>query len=146
MKRTFWLLIVMVLLFAAGCATVQTELNDANAYNNRGNAYFIEGQYDQAISDYNKALEINPRNANAYSNRGNVYYHKGQYDQAISDYNKALEINPRFAKAYSNRASAYKSIGQYDKAWEDVDKAQDLGFKINPRFLRLLRKASGRQK
>ncbi len=146
MKRTFWLLIVMVLLLAAGCATVQTELKDAAAYNNRGNAYWNEGQYDQAISDYNKALEINPRHTQAYNNRGVAYRSKGQYDQAISDYNKALEINPRFAAAYYNRAIVYLSTGQYDKAWEDVYKAQDLGHKIHPRFLKDLRKASGRQK
>ncbi|MEE8075142.1 MAG: tetratricopeptide repeat protein, partial [Candidatus Binatia bacterium] len=94
MKRTFWLLIVMVLLLAAGCATVQTELKDAAAYNNRGNAYTRKGQYDQAISDFNKALEINPRDAKAYNDRGVSYARKGQYDQAVSDYNKALEINP----------------------------------------------------
>ncbi len=112
MKRTFLLLIVLLLLLAAGCATMQTDLNDAGAYNKRGVAYA----------------------------------RKGQYDQAISDFNKALEINPRYATAYYNRGIAYKDKGQYDKAWEDVHKAQDLGHKIPPRFLKDLRKASGRQK
>ena len=146
MKRTFLLLIVMVLLFAAGCATTQTDLNDAKAYVNRGVAYAREGQYDQAISDFNKALEINPRDANAYNNRGVAYARKDQYDQAISDFNKALEINPRDANAYNNRGFTYFRKGQYDKAWEDVHKAQDLGVKIRPVFLKDLRKASGRQK
>ncbi len=111
MKRTFWLLIV-VLLLAAGCATTQTDLNDPVAYNNRGLAYAK----------------------------------KGQYDQAISDFTKALEINPRFTAAYYNRGSTYFEKGQYDKAWEDVYKVQDLGLKIDPVFLKALRKASGRQK
>ncbi len=146
MKRTFWLLIVFVLLLAAGCATMQTDLNDADAYLKRGLAYAKKGQYDQAISDFTKALEINPRYAYAYNNRGLTYWNKGQYDQAISDFTKALEINPRDADAYVNRGVAYMSIGQYDKAWEDVDKAQDLGYKINPQFLKNLREASGRQK
>jgi len=112
MKRTFWLLIVIVLLLAAGCATMQTDLNDAPAYYNRGFAYGKKGQYEQAISDFTKALEIKPRSAGAYINRGVSYFDKGQYD----------------------------------KAWEDVYKAQDLGHKIHPRFLKDLRKASGRQK
>jgi len=146
MTRTFWLLIGMVLLLAAGSDTMQTELNDAVAYNNRGNAYSDKGQYDQAISDYTKALEINPRYARPYYNRGSAYARKGQYDQAISDYTKALEINPRYARAYYNRGSAYARKGQYDKAWEDVHKAQDLGHKIHPGFLKDLRKASGKQK
>ncbi len=146
MKRTFWLLTAMVLLLAAGYGTKQTDLNDAVTYYNRGNAYFEKGQHDQAISDYNKALEINPRYAEAYNNRGNAYSEKGQYDQAISDFNKALEINPRYAGAYNNRGIAYMLKGKYDKAWEDVHKAQDLGIKIHPGFLKALRKASERQK
>ncbi len=112
MKRTFWLLIVLLLLLAAGSATTQTDLNDPVAYNNRGNAYA----------------------------------RKDQHDQAISDLNKALEINPRLALAYYNRGLAYARKGQYDKAWEDVYKVQDLGLKIDPVFLKNLRKASGRQK
>ena len=112
MKRTFWLLIAMVFLLAAGSATTQTDLNDAAAYYNRGVAYA----------------------------------RKGQYDQAISDFTKALEINSRLAKAYNNRGGAYYRIGQLDQAWEDVHKAQDLGFKINPQFLKNLREASGKQK
>ena len=112
MKRIFWLLTAMVLLLAAGCATKLTDLNDADAYLKRGIAYA----------------------------------EKGQYDQAISDLNKALEINPRYAKAYVNRGSTYFKKGQYDKAWEDVYKVQDLGLKIDPVFLKNLRKASGRQK
>ncbi len=69
MKHTFWLLIMTVLQLVAGCSTTQTDLNDADAYLNRGIVYQRKGQYDQAISDYNKALEINPRYALAYYNR-----------------------------------------------------------------------------
>ena len=50
------------------------------------------GQYDQAISDYTKAIEINANNAYAYCNRGSVYDDKGLYDKAIADFNKAIEI------------------------------------------------------
>ena len=42
----------MVLLLGAGCATTQTDLNDADAYLKRGLAYHRKGHYDQAISDY----------------------------------------------------------------------------------------------
>ena len=117
----------------------------AEAYNNRGMAYRHKGQYDQAISDYNKALEINPRFVEAYNNRGIVYYYKGQYDQSISDFNKALELDPRFAEAYNNRGSAYYLKREYDKSLEDIKKAQDLGYKIPPKFLDDLRKASGKE-
>ena len=54
-----------------------------------------QGDYDIAMSDYNKAIEINPNYVDAYNNRGNIYSQgKGEYDNAIPDYDKAIEINP----------------------------------------------------
>lgn len=68
-----------------------------------------------------------------------------QYEQAISDFNKALEINPKYADAYYNRGYTYYLKEEYEKSWEDINKAQDLGFKVPPKFLDDLRKASGKQ-
>jgi tetratricopeptide (TPR) repeat protein len=51
----------------------------------RGNAYYKKSQYDRAISDYNKAIEINPKYALVYNNRGLAYYGKSEYDRACSD-------------------------------------------------------------
>ncbi len=92
--------------------------------------HFQKGEYDQAISELNKALEINPRNANAYVDRGFAYLRNGQYDQAILDFNKALEINPKDALAYNNRGLAYNSKGQDVQAVFDFNKAVE----INPNY------------
>ena len=147
----------------------------AEAYFNLGTEHLQQGEYDQAISDYNKALEITPKYAEAYLNRGIAYRNKGQHDQALSDYGKVLQIDPKDARAYCNRGNAHLEKGRYDKAisdyskaleinskdaqvfynrgvayyfkfWEDINKAQELGFKIPPDLLDELRKTSGRQK
>ena len=118
----------------------------AEAYNNRGEAYRRVIQHDQAMLDYNKALEVNPRYAVAYNNRGQAYFEKGKYNQAISDYNKALEINPGFAAAYYLRGFAYYCKGEYEESWQDINNAQNLGEKVDEKFLGDLRRASGRQK
>jgi len=96
----------------------------------RGVAHHEKGQWDEAIADYNKAIEINPKYPEAYSNRGVAYDNKGQYDKAISDYTKAIEINPRLVEAYSNRGLAYDNKGQHDEAISDYTKA----IEINPRY------------
>jgi len=96
----------------------------------KGISYGNKGQNDQAISNYTKALEINPKFAKAFLSRGVAYRMKGQYDQAISDYNKALEINPKFAEAYNNRGQAYGDKGQYDRAISNYNKALE----INPKY------------
>ena len=58
---------------------------------------------EDAISDYTKAIEINPLYAHAYNNRGTCYYQHflgillddlGRKEDAIKDYTKAIEINP----------------------------------------------------
>lgn len=110
----------------------------------RGSFYLTKGEYDQAISEFNKALEINPKDSGAYKNRGAAYMNKRQYDQAISDYTKALEINPKDAEAYNIRGRAYYFKGEYEKSWEDLNKAEDLGYKVPPEFFDDFRKAIGR--
>ncbi|MCZ6701547.1 MAG: tetratricopeptide repeat protein [Ignavibacteria bacterium] len=96
----------------------------------KGISYIAKGQYNQAISDFNRALEINPKYAEAYNERGVVYDDKGQYDLAISDYTKAIEINPKLAEVYNNRAFAYYAKGQHDLAISDFNRALE----INPKF------------
>ena len=68
---------------------------DAETYCERGAVYFESGRYDEAILDYKKAIEMNPKFAEAFYNRGIAYYRKGQDTLAISDYAKAIEINPQ---------------------------------------------------
>jgi len=113
--------------------------NNAQAYYNRGLVYYEEDQYDEAISNYTKAIEINPRYAAAYYYRGLAYYYKdhwiyynykGKYDQAISDLNKAIELNSRFAEAYYNRGLVYAEKRQYEQAISDYNKA----IEINPHY------------
>jgi tetratricopeptide (TPR) repeat protein len=110
-----------------------------------GIAFLNDGQYDRAITCFNKVIEKNPNDV-AYSFRGEAYCEKGQYDKAISDYCKAIELNPEYAIAYNNRGLAYYRKGDYEKAWNDVYKAQNLGYKVHPGFLKALRQASGREK
>ncbi len=121
------LIVACLILFS--CATTQQtklKLNDAEVHNNRGFDYCQIGQYDQAISDFSKAIEINPRLAHAYNNRGAAYLYKGQYDQAILDLSKAIEINPRLAHAYNNRGWAYIKKWQYDQAISDFNKTVEI--------------------
>ncbi|MCW6508295.1 tetratricopeptide repeat protein [Lichenifustis flavocetrariae] len=104
--------------------------NLAIAYDNRGSAYYAKGEFDRAIADDNKALELNPTYAIAFGNRGLDYEAKGEHDRAIADFNQAIALNPTFAVAYHNRGIAYEAKGDGDRAIADNTKAIDL----NPRF------------
>ena len=49
-------------------------------------------QYNEAIKDYNQAIELNPQDAKAYNNRGNAKAHLKQRNEAIKDYKKAKKL------------------------------------------------------
>ena len=70
----------------------------------------------------------------------------GRCKEAINCCDKAIEINPKYGSAYGNRAFAYFLKKDYDKSWEDVYKAGSLEFKVNPKFLSELKKASARER
>ena len=79
-------------------------------------------EYEMAIYDYTKALEINPNEAEIYNNRGVAYSKLTKYDEAIADYTKALEINPELAQCYYNRGIAYSKKSDYSKAVSIIPK------------------------
>jgi tetratricopeptide (TPR) repeat protein len=118
-----------------GCTAViesgqnsQEEL--ATAFDNRGVAYRLKGEYDRALQDYEQAIRLNPSNANAYNNRGVVYRIKREYALAVSDYDEAIWLKKGdFPAAYYNRALAYADKGEYEKSLRDFD----IVIEVNPR-------------
>jgi len=94
----------------------------ATAFDNRGVAYRLRGEYDRALQDYEQALQLNPSNANAYNNRGIIYRIKGEYGRAIADYDEAIWLRKGdFPAAYYNRALAYADKGVFEQSLRDFD-------------------------
>ena len=62
------------------------------AYSNRGVAYGCKGQFDKAIYDFTKAIELTPRRADVFINRGIAYESLGNYNSACDDWQKACEL------------------------------------------------------
>ena len=83
-------------------------------------------QFDLAIADFTRAIELDPRDARIYAIRGLAYENKGAYDLAIADYTRAIDIDPKYAAGYSGRASVYASKQQYDRAIADFTRAVEL--------------------
>ncbi len=95
--------------------------------------YMSQGYYDQAISELNKALQINPNSEEAYFRRGTAYREKGIAtkdvtftDQAISDYGKALSLGPtqpHKSAMYIGIANGYHDKGDLDSAISNYNNA-----------------------
>jgi tetratricopeptide (TPR) repeat protein len=102
------------------------------AYNNLGEVYLREGDYERAISNYNQVLRIHPGYDKVYyfyDNRGTAYLLKGDYEKAIADYDQALKINPNYAMAYHNRGTAYLYKEDLEEAIADFNKALEINLR-----------------
>jgi tetratricopeptide (TPR) repeat protein len=101
----------------------------------QGMVFMKEDKYDQAISEFTKAIELDPDNdkyAEVYVSRGICYVEVQEYDKAIDDFTKCIELDPNNANAYGGRGHCYTLKGEIDKAVADFAKATQL----NPDLLK----------
>ncbi|MGB7520585.1 MAG: tetratricopeptide repeat-containing serine protease family protein [Spirulinaceae cyanobacterium] len=110
---------------------------DAVALLNKGYRQEVLGNYDEAISDFTRAIEIAPNYANAYNNRGATQGKLGNHEEAIADFNRAIELNPDFAEAYYGRGVEKSELGDYDEAIPDFSRAIELNPNDGYAYLKL---------
>jgi len=89
----------------------------ARTYRNMGIVANGSNYSKEAISYYNKAIELNPKDIwFDYVNKGNAYSNLDQFDKAIKSYQKAFIVKPHFNEAYYNLGLVYDRMGDLDKA------------------------------
>ena len=102
--------------------------SQALEYFSRGNFKKRVKNYKDALSDYNKAIELYPSFAEAYYKRGNLKNLMGDFEGAILDYSKAIEHDPNLAEAYHNRGLTKFKSGDEQAGNLDFLKAGMLGY------------------
>ena len=94
---------------ATGALLLSTQTavaQSAEVFLKRGYAKFQRDDYEGAITDLDKALEVNPQSYIAYTLRGAIKSQLKDYDSAILDYTKAIELNPNDSDIYYFRGQA----------------------------------------
>ncbi|MCP4460467.1 MAG: tetratricopeptide repeat protein, partial [Cytophagales bacterium] len=83
-----------------------------------------KGQFEQAISQAERALSLNPNDSSAYLSMGNTLNSVGKSEQAIEAIKKAMDLNPHYGVYYnSDLARAYQNLGQYKEAIASLEVA-----------------------
>jgi tetratricopeptide (TPR) repeat protein len=134
----------LVLAILLGCAWRQTSFwrdsetlwnhtlactsRNNEAHNNLGLVLAGRGQIDEAITHFQKALEIKPDLVEAHNNLGWALGRRGQVDAAIAHYKEALKIKPDDAETHNNLGNALAHRGQSGEAIAHYEEA----LKIKP--------------
>jgi tetratricopeptide (TPR) repeat protein len=120
-----------------------------------GFSHFNSGQNEEAIVEYDKAIEINPRYASTYDNKGYSLFLLGRISEAIESASESIRLFANYANAWYNRAGYYSHDNKIEESLSDLQKAitidakyrdyalQDKDFdnmRNNAKFMEILRK------
>jgi beta-lactamase regulating signal transducer with metallopeptidase domain/tetratricopeptide (TPR) repeat protein len=100
----------------------ESEPKTATDFYNRGMARKLPQEYNEALADFTKAIELDFGFVDAYFSRSSLYTEKGDYAKGVADLSKILELEPKYFSARFNRALAYESLKEYDKAIADYSR------------------------
>ena len=94
----------MAIAFALGLQPILAQ--SSTEYNNQALVKYKARDYNGALIDFNKAIELDAKNEKAWHNRGLVKFSIKNYEGAIKDHSKAIELNPAYSNAFNDRALA----------------------------------------
>ena len=105
---------------------IKLDPTKEEAYEKRAQLLYEQGRYDDADTDYQKILVLNPGGVMGRMGLGRNAFARKDYDIAIEHYNRIIALNPDYSSSYSFRAEAYLAKGEHLKAIEDICKALEI--------------------
>jgi len=91
--------------------------------------FFGEGKIEEAIAEYNRALELDPTFSDALHGLAQAYHAREDFDRTIEAARRILELNPDDILAWTTISRAYQRKGMVPEAEEAGNKARILGWK-----------------
>ncbi|MCC5599883.1 tetratricopeptide repeat protein [Nostoc favosum] len=117
----------------------------------RGEIYRLMKRYEEALPDFDRAIELDSKYAWALANRGVTYHLMKRYTEALEDFDRLIELNPKYDWAITirgvtyrlielnpkyewviaSRGETYRLMERYTQALEDFDRAIELNPKLD---------------
>jgi tetratricopeptide (TPR) repeat protein len=127
MKKLSLLLLTFFIFSASYCQTVEEYLNS-------GADKGLAGDWNAAIADYNKAIELDPDLTYSYYMRGLAKTMLKDYEGGISDITKFIASEPNESFAYDARGRVKSLLGDHQGALADYSKAIELATEPDPKY------------
>ncbi|NXY44894.1 RPAP3 protein, partial [Ceuthmochares aereus] len=105
---------------------IRIDAEKALAEKEKGNNYFKQGNFDEAIKCYTRGMHSDPYNPVLPTNRASAFYRMKKFSVAESDCNLALALDKNYIKAYARRGAARFALKNLQGAKEDYEKVLEL--------------------
>jgi len=129
--------IVLLFLFLFFPADLVWAQESAEEWFEKGIKAAEAGNYEKAISCFEKTISLHPNHVPSYSNIGYIYVNKGMWDEAIDVYKKVLTINPNDARIHHDLGFSWHKKGMIDEAISEFKKAIALDSEFTPTYQNL---------
>ena len=91
-----------------------------------GDILFQDGEYEQALRKYERALAAQPDAPHYVRAKARTLMQLGRYEESLRWFNQAVDLQPYFGGTYANRGILFDKMGEYGKAMEDYEKSLKL--------------------
>jgi TolB-like protein/Tfp pilus assembly protein PilF len=90
--------------------------------------YWGHRQYEMALTEFNRALELQPNNASAQLYCAAVYRRRGEWERSLADFQRAQELDPRDPQIQDNIGATYLFM----RLWKDAERAETRALALDP--------------
>ncbi len=116
---------------------VELNPNDATAHHWLAELLAMQGRFDESISEYDRAISLDPLSPAIRADKAFTYYYARDYDKALELLNIANKLDPDFLHTYDFLDAVYKAKGMYPDAIDQWEKHNAVDIRIGSRDVRI---------
>jgi len=103
------IILVLIVVGLNGC----TEEQDADYWYNKGGSFYNNGEFEEALEAFEKAIELNIKHENAWFYKGVTLSYLDRDEEAIEAYDNATNLNQDYIDAWNRKAYSFGNLGRF---------------------------------
>ncbi len=103
-----------------------SDVQSAEDWFNKGKALYAQAKYGEAVTAFDKAIEIDPQHYGAWAKKADCLTAVGRDEEAIEAAERAIEIDPQDTGPWAYKACALRHLGRYEEALSAIDRAVEI--------------------